>query len=209
MPELSWYQVPYSDCFGKAAADGNGFASSASDGGTDVTTYSGVPVDDAGGIVLTPTGSTCGSAGDLIESPSTDSLTPAGSFFPSPAPSTADESSSVPSANIEDLLNNEFDNLTFAEKSRALASICKVQPASSSASTSEAETEILTKYNSNKIGKDRDTGEEGTPSLADWQALCKAVGVTVGNIPTSISQCKKVILHPPSSILHPTVHCQT
>lgn len=201
---MSWYRVPSSDGFRDAVANGYGYTSTASDAGTDLTTSSGVHVDDAGGIVLTPTGSISGSAGDLIEIFSTDGLPPANHFSPSLAPSTADEIAAIPVAEIEDLLKNEFDNLTFAEKSRALASVRKVQHPSSSpsAGTSEAETEILTKNNGTKIGKERDTREAGKPSLADWQALCKAVGVTVDKMPTSISQCKKV--HSTSFILYST-----
>jgi hypothetical protein len=206
------HQAPY--YLGNSVTGGPGYTSAASDAGTDTTTSSGVPVDDNGGMILTLSASTI-SANDLGEFQSLGSLTQTVSPSASPTPSIAGETAATPSVDIENLLQNEFETLTIREKSRALASVRKFKYPSSAAS-SEADTEILTKTHAAKIGDKGDTGEAGyvqdkiKPGLADWQALCKVVSVTEDKMPVSITQCKKVHppfhFHPlslPNSCLHP------
>jgi hypothetical protein len=181
------HQVPY--YFGQSWTGGFSNASVSRDAGTDATTSSGDLVDDAGGMILTPSGSTVSPA-NITEVQSTGSLTPTASPSDSRAPSVTNKTAPVPSADIENILKNEFNNLTIREKSRALASVRKSQyPDSGPGTEADIDTETA---------KSGDSSEEGglqgdsKPVLADWQALCKAVGVTYDKVPDSITKCKEV-----------------
>lgn len=186
--------------------DGFVSAPAASDAGTEVTTSSGVPVNDNGVMILTPSASSICSANDPGEVPFFGNLVPPVSLPASATPSITSETTAMPTVDVENLLQKKFNNLTLHEKARALV---RKSQYSSSCDDSEAETENLTENGAAKIG---DNGgacatarkqDSIKPSLADWQALCKAVGVVEDEMPVSITQCKKV--HPPPSQI-PVIH---
>lgn len=176
-----------------------GYASAASDAGTEVTTSSGVLVNDDGDMILTPSASSICSASDLGEVQSFGSRTPTVSLSASPTPSITSETATVPAIDIETLLQNKFNNLTLHEKARAFVSVRQFK-SSSSCGSGEAEIEMLPENDAAKIGDNGSARaaapmqDSMTPNLADWQDLCKAVGVTEDKMPVSIAKCKKVLL---------------
>ena len=176
--------------------------STASDDGSDSTASSCVLVDEAGGIISTPSGSTVSSTENYAEVQSAGSLTPPVYLSPVVTPSVAGSTDEVPPLiDVEDTFTNEFSNLTFHENQRGLAAVGKFAHCDSAPSSeSETDTEIWPKTHAAKTCKNRDTSDGGNPhdgikpSLADWQALCKAVGVAEHEMPSSINKCKKVRL---------------
>lgn len=174
--------------------------STASDDGSDGTASSFVLIDEAGGIISTPSGSTISSTENNAEVQSAGSLTPLVYLSPVVTPSVAGSTDEVPPLiDVDDIFTNEFGNLTFHEKKHALAAVGKFAHCDSAPSSEfETETEIWPKTHTAKTCKNRDTsdGENSydgiKPCLADWQALCKAVGVAEDEMPSSINKCKKV-----------------
>lgn len=122
-----------------------------------------------------------------------------------------------------DTLTAEFSNLTFAEQTRALAAVRRFNRDESEASRSRPETSYSgsqtsgtraqTSNNESQASiaglrskakpkqRSNNDGESDKPTLADWQALCKACGILSQDLPESISKCKQVL---PSS--HPRRH---
>jgi hypothetical protein len=185
--------------------------STASDDGSDSAASSGVLVDEADGIISTPGGSTISCTAEVQ---SAGCLTPPAYLSPVVTPSVASSTDEVPSLiDVEDIFTNEFGNLTLHEKQRALAAVGKFAHCDSTPSSeSETDTEIWPKTHAVKTCKNRDTSDGGNPhdgikpSLADWQALCKAVGVAEHEMPSSIKKCKKVrLVHNQPNLLPPFV----
>jgi hypothetical protein len=182
-----------------SATRGYRYTSTTSNHGSDTTTTSGV-------LVLTPSGSTSSFAESNAGVQSADSFTPTDYLSPilSPvlAPSVTSSTAEVPSLiDVEDILINKFDDLTFDEKRRALVAVGKLPHCDSApSSVLETEIEIWPKTHAAKTYNNRDTSDYGNshdgtkPSLADWQALCMAVGVAEDEMPNSINKCKKVRL---------------
>jgi hypothetical protein len=160
--------------------------SATSDDGSDITTISS---SSSAILVLARSGSTSSSA-----------LIPTAYVAPDIAPSVTGSTSEVPSlVDVEDILTNNFSNLTVREKQRALAAVGKFPHCDSTPSSAfTAETEIWPEVHAAKTYNNRDTSNYGNPhnsikrSLADWQALCRAVGVAEDKVPNSITKCKKV-----------------
>jgi hypothetical protein len=189
--------------------------SAASDDGSDSTASSGVLVDEAGGIIWTPGVSTISSTENNAEVQSAGSLTPPAFLSPAVTPSVATSTDEVPSlVDVEDIFTTEFGNLTFREKQRALAAVGKFAHCDSAPSSEpETDTEIWPKTHAAKTCKNRDTSDGGNPHdgikprLADWQALCKAVGIAEHEMPSSINKCKKVrLVHNQPNLLPPFYH---
>ena len=187
--------------------------STASDDGSDSTASSCVLVDEAGDIISTPSGSTVSSTENNAEVQSTGSLTPPAYLSPVVTPSVASSADEVPPLiDVEDGFTNEFSNLTFHEKQRDLVVTDKFAHCDSAPSNeSETITEIWPKTHAAKTCKNRDTSDGGNPHdgikpcLADWQALCKAVGVAAHEMPSSINKCKKVrLVHNQPNLLPPS-----
>jgi len=193
--------------------------STASDDGSDSTASSCVLVDEAGDITSTPSGSTISSTENNAEVQSAGSLTPPAYLSLVVTPSVAGSTDEIPPLiDVEDIFTNEFSNLTFHEKQRGLAVVGKFAHCDSAPSNEfETDTEIWPKTHAAKTYKNRDTGDGGNPhdgikpTLADWQALCKAVGVAEHEMPSSINKCKKVrLVHTqpnlrPPSCTHPFI----
>jgi hypothetical protein len=181
--------------------------STASDDGSDTTASSGVLVDEAGGIISSWNGSTISSTENNAEVQPAGSITPLVYLSPAVTPSVTSSTVEVlPLIDVEDILIKKFGNLTFHEKQRALAAVGKFPHCDSAPSSeSETESEIWPKTHTAKTCKNRDASDGRNPydgikpSLADWQALCKAVGVTEHEVPSSINKCKKVrLVHKPT-----------
>jgi hypothetical protein len=184
-----------------------------SEDGSDSIASSCVLVDEAGGIISTPSGSTISSTENNAEVQSAGSLTPPAYHSPVITPSVARSTDEVPPlVDIEDVLTNEFSNLTFHEKQCGLATVGKFDHCDSTPSSeSETDAEIWPKTHAAKTCKNRDTSDSGNPhdgikpSLADWQALCKAVGVAEHEMPSSINKCKEVrLVHNQPNLLPPS-----
>lgn len=173
--------------------------STTSDHGSDTTTSSGV-------LVLTPSGSTSSSAENNA---GVQSVTPTAYLSPVLTPSVTSSTAEVPSLiDVEDILINKFGDLTFREKQRALAAVGELPHVPSS--VFETETETWPTIHAAETYNNRDTSDYGNPhddirpSLADWQALCMAVGVAEDEMPNSINKCKKVrLVHNQPNPLHP------
>jgi hypothetical protein len=187
----------------------------ASDDGSDSTASSCVLIDEADGIISTPSGSTISSTENNAEVQSAGSLTPPAYLSPVVTPSVAGSTDEVtPLIDVEDILTNEFGNLTFHEKQHALAAVGKFAHCDSALSSEfETDTEIWPKTHAAKTCKNRDTSDGGNPHdgikprLADWQALCKAVGIAEHEMPSSINKCKKVrLVHNQPNLLPPFYH---
>lgn len=177
------------------------YVSDASDTQPEATTSTDTIVNKDGGVLLTPSSSTVSSTDDSFDLQSAGSLTPTTPLSPTHPPSDASSTAGTHSfLDVEQRLIDEFAKLTFQEKHQALLVASGFQRLDSD-TISNAEAEILTQTDAIKIGKDDETSEDGSkPSLEDWQALCKAVGVTDNLMPSSITRCKKVGLPPHSHL---------
>jgi hypothetical protein len=185
----------------KSATSEYVYVSNACDAQPEATTSANTIVDKDGCVLLTPSSSTVSSTDDSFDLLSAGSLTPTTPLSPTHAPSDASSTAGTHSfLDAEQRFIDEFANLTFQEKHQALLVVSGFRRLDSDAS-SKAETEILTQTDAIKIGKDDETSEDDSkPSLEDWQALCKAVGVTDNLMPSSITRCKKVGLPPHSHL---------
>lgn len=181
---------------GKSTTGRAGYASGTSDAGTATHTSHLLPGSHGHAMASLGT-SSIRALCDLAEVESSGSSSPTDSLSVSFTPSVTSEAAAVSSADIEALLRHSFGHLTLQETARSLSFLRKLGDLASS-SGSSAETESWAEADSVKIGDNRDTRNEASqqggtkPSLANWQALCRAVGVTNDAVPRSITQCKKV-----------------